>query len=151
MIIDDLSNIEKYQDLDDLIFLGMKFLQDTDFSFLVNGRYEIMGDSIYANVMNYDTAKDRTLLEAHEKYIDLQYLIMGSEIIGVAPVSEMEKCVSQKPEEDCWMYEGNSGKFNLMHGSFALIYPNEAHITGLFDGVATTCRKCVVKIKHNKT
>ncbi len=45
-------------------------------------KYELQGDDIFAQVSSYKTrTKDSALLETHNKYIDIQVVLIGREII----------------------------------------------------------------------
>ena len=66
---------------------GIEWLQSTDLAALPLGRQEIDGDKVYANVQEYET-KETFGIEAHRRYIDIQMLVFGKEILGVIPVSD---------------------------------------------------------------
>ena len=86
MIFDTLENIKNYEGLG-RVYTALKFLADTDFSKVELGRYELQGDDIFYMVQRYETDPDKTISEAHKKYIDIQYMVDGEEIIGVSPIS----------------------------------------------------------------
>ena len=51
-------------------------------------RYDIDGDNLYATVSEYITKNEEDAkFEAHQKYIDIQYVISGKEIMSIAPLS----------------------------------------------------------------
>ena len=43
MILDKISNVQLYADMHPTIVRALKYLRDTDFTKLPNGRYEIAG------------------------------------------------------------------------------------------------------------
>ncbi|MBR4758462.1 MAG: YhcH/YjgK/YiaL family protein, partial [Bacteroidaceae bacterium] len=59
------------------------FLKHTDLSALSLGRHEI-GQGCYANVQEYET-KTTSKYELHRRYIDVQLLGFGEELVYVAP------------------------------------------------------------------
>jgi biofilm protein TabA len=64
---------------------GLEYIKQTDFSRIKNGKYEIDGTKVkvYAMVQEYRTApKDSRPPEAHLKYIDIQYVLEGIDVIG---------------------------------------------------------------------
>ena len=64
------------------------FLKSNDLSKLEIKRYDIDGDNLYAPVSEYLTKNEEdAMFEAHRKYIDIQYVITGSEQMSVAPIS----------------------------------------------------------------
>lgn len=85
MIYDTLENIHLYDGIQPGVVRGLRFLAETDFSKLADGRHEIDGDDVFANLMSYDSRAVNDTPEAHRAYIDIQYLISGVELVGVAP------------------------------------------------------------------
>ena len=55
MIIDELTNMEFYQGLEDQLYKGLAFLEETDAVPLPVGRYEIEGEEMSALVQEYET------------------------------------------------------------------------------------------------
>ena len=86
MIFDTLENIKNYEGLG-RVYTALEFLAKTDFSQMELGRYELDGGNILYMVQTYETDPDKTISEAHKKYIDIQFMVDGEEIIGVAPIS----------------------------------------------------------------
>ena len=89
MIIDKIENFGCYQSINSRFKIAQNFLESTNFASLPVGRHEISGDEIYAMVFKYDT-KDAELnkLEAHKKYIDIQYVAEGKENVGVSTLDK---------------------------------------------------------------
>ena len=86
--------------------------------------------------------------EAHKKYIDIQFLISGAELMGVGPLEEMDREVEARPEGDIWFYNGPLSQLLLAGDRFAALWPGDAHAPGIaLDGKPAPCRKCVVKVK----
>ena len=77
MIYDTLENREIYRKVHPGVALGLDFLAKTDFSKLEDGRYELDGDRVFANLMSYETKPANELPEAHREYIDIQFLVEG--------------------------------------------------------------------------
>ncbi len=146
MIFDTLENIKNYEGLD-RVYTALEFLAKTDFSQIELGRYELDGDNIFYMVQAYETDPDKTVSEAHKKYIDIQFMVDGEEIIGVAPISCEKTETEAKPENDVWFYECKTEPLTLFSGSFMVLYPNDLHCPGVSVSKPKTCRKVVVKVK----
>ncbi len=144
MIFDNLKHVDNYKGLGD-VYTALKFIAQTDFSTYELGKY-VLNDNIYFMVQEYQTAV-KSVSEIHEKYIDIQLLLSGNEIIGVAPIDIEKELVEAKPEKDVWKYSCKTQPIALSAGEFMVLYPNELHMPGatLTDSVA--CRKVVVKVK----
>ena len=147
MIFDTLKNVDNYKGLG-RVYDALKFLSETDFSKIELGRYELDGDNIFYMVQSYDTDPDKTISEAHKKYIDIQYMVEGEEIIGVADISEDKELTEAKEENDVWCYDCKTEPLVLSTGKYMVLYPNDLHCPGVAtNGTALTCRKVVVKVK----
>ena len=146
MIFDTLKNIDNYKGLG-RVYTALEFLKETDFNKMDLGRYELDGDNIYYMVQAYDTDPQKTVAEAHKKYIDIQFMVKGEELIGVAPF-ECEKTETQAiPENDVWFYDCKTEAITLIENSFMVLYPNDLHCPGVATkGEALTCKKVVVKV-----
>jgi YhcH/YjgK/YiaL family protein len=99
-------------------------------------------------VQSYDTDPEKTIAEAHKKYIDIQFMVKGEELIGVAPIGYDEKETEAKPENDVWFYECKTEQITLIENSFMVLYPNDLHCPGVAtNNKPMTCKKVVVKVK----
>lgn len=146
MIFDTLENIKNYKGLG-RVYTALKFLAETDFSKVELGRYELQGDDIFYMVQRYETDPDKTISEAHKKYIDIQFMVDGEEIIGIAPFSCPKIETEAKPENDVWFYECKTEPLTLFKNSFMVLYPNDLHCPGVAVDGAKNCHKVVVKVK----
>ena len=147
MIFDTLKNIDNYKGLG-RVYTALEFLKNTDFNTMELGRYELDGDNIFCMVQSYDTDPQKTIAEAHKKYIDIQFMVKGEELIGVAPIGFDEKETEAKPENDVWFYECKTEQITLIENSFMVLYPNDLHCPGVAtNNKSMTCKKVVVKVK----
>src|SRR5580704_4265576 len=93
MIFDKIENYAIYENISPLIKKAFEYLKQTDFSGMENGKYVVDGDDVFAILQEYDTKNDaHAKLEAHRKYIDVQYIISGEEFIGVRPLINQAPC-----------------------------------------------------------
>ena len=146
MIFDTLDNIKNYEGLGK-VYTALKFLSETDFTKMDLGRYELQGDDIFYMVQRYETDPNKTISEAHKKYIDIQFMVDGEEIIGVAPISCEKTETEAKPENDVWFYECKTEPLTLIKNSFMVLYPNDLHCPGVAVNEPLSCLKVVVKVK----
>lgn len=126
-----------------------KFLKDNDLSSLELKRYDIDGTEVYAPVSEYmSKSKDVARYEAHKKYIDLQYVISGKELIGVAPMSALKEVTEEYNEtkDIFFMTVNNPVERPANPDRFFLFFPDDLHCPGMMDGDSTMVKKVVVKI-----
>jgi len=147
MILDTLQNAQLYKNLDENLSLGLEYLQNTDFSSLEMGKYEIKGDEVFAILQSYDTKEvSDCRLEAHQKYVDIQYMVSGNEIMGVVPFANQE--ISEDlPENDVTFYKGAGLPILVEEGSFTIFFQTDVHAPGIKIETSTKIIKVVVKVK----
>ena len=100
MILDDLSNIQKYITVHPRFEKAFEYLISTDFEKIKPGKYQIDGEHIYAMVVNEDAVAmlDSTSeFECHNTYIDIQYVFGGVETVGY---KSRLTCVEPRGEYD---------------------------------------------------
>jgi YhcH/YjgK/YiaL family protein len=69
---------------------AIEFLRLHDILDLPDGKIGIEGERVLAIVQHYETIKTHApTFEYHQKYIDVQYIASGEEIIGWAPIARM--------------------------------------------------------------
>ena len=106
------------------------------------------GDKLFVSVQRYDSKVENHTPEAHKKYIDIQYLVSGQELMGVAPLEEMTEEVEARPDGDIWFYHGPVSNILLGGKRFVALWPQDAHAPCIaVDGKPMPCLKCVVKVQ----
>lgn len=105
------------------------FLRHTKLETLDTGKYILKGDSLFVIVDEYITQDvEERRYEAHRKYIDLQYIIKGEELIGVEKLAEVNLLESYDRKRDIAFYEKAEGNYRLAdHRVFFIFFPNDAH------------------------
>ncbi len=146
MVYDIIANYKNYE-ADTRVYQALKFLAETDLSEAEFGRYEIDGDNLYYLVQDYTPNIESIKPEAHRKYIDIQAILSGEEIIGIAPLSGPKTEVDARPEKDVWFYDCALQPLKLFAGSFMIFYPGDIHAPGIPGCDPVRCRKIVMKIK----
>ncbi|MHC1761921.1 MAG: YhcH/YjgK/YiaL family protein [Negativicutes bacterium] len=129
---------------------AITWLQINDLAALPTGRQEIDGEKLYALVSEYSTEpKEKRRAEAHRKYVDVQYIVKGTEIVGYSPMQEgLEVLEDKLVEKDAIFYKNPPGEVELIleTGMFAVLFPWEVHRPNCLRGEAAPVRKVVLKI-----
>ena len=148
MIIDKLSNSHLYSGLGESINKAFAYLKETDFSKMEIGKYEIDGDNIFALVNEYNT-KDATegKLEAHKRYIDLQFVAKGSELMGYAPLENQKVIDEYNEQNDIFFFSGKKSFTLVDEGMFAIFFPTDVHLPGIKVNEKSFVKKVVIKVK----
>jgi biofilm protein TabA len=129
---------------------AFKFLKDSDLPKLEPKRYDIDGDNLFATVSEYLTKNEETTnFEAHRKYIDIQYVISGKEIMNIAPLSSVKDIIIpyDATKDIEFMNVDRVVNHLATPGRLFIFFPGDAHRPGLKDGVSSQVRKIVIKLK----
>ncbi len=114
-----------------------------------DGRYELQ-NGIIANVMTYMTKPVQlTAFESHRKYIDVQYMVYGEELMVVEQIKDIkERVISDYDgDRDAVFYQHDGGNVQVLRaGSTAVLYPLDAHRGAIAVERPKKIRKIVVKI-----
>ena len=126
------------------------FLSNTDLSKLEVKRYDIDGNNLYALVSEYTSKnEDAADFEAHRKYIDIQYVISGKEIMEVTPLASLKKVMvpyDETKDIEFMTVEQKSGH-RADQNNFFIFFPSDAHRPGMKDGPNSPVKKIVIKLK----
>ena len=145
MILDTLAESELIYPLYYSIEKAFVFLRSTDLNSLPIGRIYLDGDAVYASVQEYQTKPvDQGKWESHRRYIDIQYLVFGAELINYQNLSKM-KLGDYDSERDFQSMTGEGQLIELAAGSFMAFFPQDAHMPGLTQDSPSSVKKVVVK------
>lgn len=124
------------------------YLKNTDLNTLATGRHVIDGDNVYA-IVTEAPSKDyeKTAFESHRKYIDLQYVITGEEIMSKAPLPSVSINKPYDEKADIAFYTGEGMMYTVPAGTFMLFFPTEAHRPNITPGGNKVVKKIVIKVK----
>jgi biofilm protein TabA len=129
---------------------AIAYLRHTDFSNLAPGRFSIDGDKMIAIVQTPLTQPWETgMPEFHQRYIDIQYLLEGEEVIGFLPANpDLERVTDQLAERDIAFVhpQANETRLVLTPGMFAIFFPGELHKPCRLLNHAMQIKKVVIKI-----
>lgn len=126
---------------------AMDFIRDTNLNSLENGRHVLDGDNLFVNIVDSSMkTPQQARLEVHDRYIDVQVPLSGTEMFGV------------KPRKDCTMPDGEMDAENdilfyddpfdrtisVAPGSAVTFAPDTAHAPLIGEG---TIHKAIFKIR----
>ena len=146
MILDVLGNASRYLSLNTGFSKAIEFLLRPDLAELPVGSYEIYGRCVYAMVAkDQGRKKEDARLETHEKYIDIQLVLAGTDEMGWKPSSScIHPSSGYDPEADIqFLNDAPDLWFPVTAGMFAIFFPEDAHMPLISAG---QIHKVVVKI-----
>ncbi len=147
MIIDKIENVSTYKNIPDYAVDFIKRLSKD----IQKGRYSL-NNTDYANIESYTTKSvSDAKFEAHNKFIDIQILLEGTENIFYTDRAKLTEANPFDTEKDIVFYKENVAQSNyvtLDGTNFAMIFPHEAHAPQVqHNNQAQTVKKVVLKIK----
>jgi len=150
MIFDNIKNYKQYCCMHKNFQKAFDFLVNSDLKNMTDGKYQIDGDLIYANVQTLKTKPiEEKKWEVHRDYIDIQYLITGKEKMGYGLLKDYSNVVVPYDKEKDIEFL-NGAKFNFVdvfEENFVIFYPNDVHAPMLSVNDVEEIKKVIVKIK----
>jgi len=145
MIIDVLSNCEKYISLHKDFKLVFDYIKNHDLSKMECGRHEIRGNEVFFNLQEYET-KPVQKLEAHKKYIDIQVVAAGNELMGYTNIGNTTLSEAYDEVKDIMFLKGDVDKVSADNKTFIIFYPEDAHMPALAANEPKHVKKAIFKI-----
>ncbi len=160
MILDRLTNADRYTSLHPSFARAFAYLRDVNWVPLISqaqgaerhtARHRIDGDRLCVSV-DYAQGRGRegARLEAHRRYIDIQFTIDGDEEIGWKPLDACgAAAVAYDDARDVLFFSDRPDSWlSLPAGRFAIFFPDDAHAPLAGRGMLT---KAIVKIAIDQT
>ncbi len=147
MIVGNIKNAERYYSINENFKAAFEFLKTLDKT--SSGSYEFegfRGGISEPKTSDFDENGNDTLFEAHKKYLDIHYVIEGSEGIGYAHIDTLSPTTEYNEEDDYILLSGRKDKVILNKGDFCIVFPEDAHAPAMC-GTESYLKKTVVKIK----
>jgi YhcH/YjgK/YiaL family protein len=149
MIVDTLKNASKYYNVHPLFAPAFDYILTTDLGLAETGRSDIDGDNlkaIFSSKKGMTAAESLAKFECHNKHIDIQVCIRGTEQFGWKP---RENCTIENggynAEKDVQLYSDEPDMFfQLTDGQFAIFFPEDVHAPMIGDN---EIKKLVIKVK----
>lgn len=130
MIIDAGRFCHAYQSLHPLFERAFRFLADSDLRAFAPGRHPVDGDRLYLSVDHVQgRGRAGARLEAHRRYIDIQYTIEGEEEIGWMPLASCGALAHPFDEaKDVGFFATRPTTWLAVPaGTFVVFFPQDAH------------------------
>ena len=131
---DEIKNqlMEEYK-MEQKLARALELIEDLDWETVECGRYDV-DDELYYMVQEYETKyPDQARYEAHEKYVDIQYIVKGVERMEFAETSKLKVTEKYNPEKDVkFLAEPKVIDASIVEaGDYRIFYPEDAHRPGL--------------------
>jgi len=128
---------------------ALEIIEELDWETVECGRYDV-DDELYYMVQEYETKyPEQARYEAHEKYVDIQYIVKGIERMEFAETSKLKVTESYNPEKDVKFLEEPKviDASIVEEGDYRIFYPEDAHRPGLcVNNTPAKVKKILAKI-----
>lgn len=126
-------NSKQNADLKARVDKAINYILTLDHKNIKVGTYQVSEDFFYIVKEIETQPREHCIFESHRKYIDIQWVIEGQMAIETADVSilNIEKEYDSEKDVVLWVKKDNLMKTVLTSGSYAVLYPNNAHISAL--------------------
>lgn len=148
MLFDDIHNFFHYTRKNGPSLMAYDFIVNYLKNPLPPGRYEIDGDNIFANILEYDSVPNDKDYEVHKRYTDFQFIVSGEEVVYWEQMDKLTPTVPYDEEADVAFFKGGDHfcRSALREGQFAVFYPDEPHKPSCQIDGPTHVQKIVIKI-----
>ena len=137
---------EQYMSNQEVWDSAFSFLKNQPLSELVVGKYSILGDRVFATISEAPAReKDTTIWESHRQYIDIHYVIRGSDQIGITDSTQAK--IIKPYTVDATHYTA-AGKFYKSDPSiFFILFPTDLHKPNIKLNDNQLVKKLVIKVQ----
>jgi len=146
IIINKLQHAERYFKMHPAFEKAFMFLRQNGLAELPAGRHEIDGDRLFC-IISKGPGRSRAeaKLEAHRKYIDIQYVIAGTDEMGFKPTADCKVIDTEyDADKDIEFFKDKPDSWTQVPaGSFVIFFPQDAHAPLVSSG---EIHKAVLKI-----
>ena len=130
IIINQLQHAERYFKMHPEFEKAFTFLRRDDLAELPAERYEIDGDRLFCMISKGPgRSRAEAKLEAHRKYIDIQYVIAGTDEMGWKPTADCKVIdTNYDADKDIMFFKDQPDSWTpVPAGSFVIFFPQDAH------------------------
>jgi YhcH/YjgK/YiaL family protein len=151
MILSDIYNWDKEKPAFNKVFHKVvQYIRSHELKNFDPGTYEIEGKNLYVMIQDVVTVTpEERRAENHARYIDIQYLIEGEEVIKVARQNERNQPIdNQLDSNDVLFYDvvENEMTITMQPGMFIVLFPDDLHRASCSVKGGERIKKAVFKI-----
>jgi len=146
IIINKLQHAERYFKMHSAFEKAFAFLRQDGLAELPATRYEIDGDRLFCMISKGPgRSRSEAKLEAHRKYVDIQYVIAGTDEMGWKHAADCKTIDTEyDADKDIMFFKDEPDSWTQVQaGSFVIFFPQDAHAPLVSSG---EIHKAVLKI-----
>ena len=151
MILDTLSNLDRYASLHPLFPRAIEFIRCNDLNALTVGIHPIIANQLFVIVEeSQGRSRDEANLECHRRYIDIQLVLEGTDEMGWKPLADCQQSVSDySAERDIQFFSDAADAWiSTPANAYCIFFPEDAHAPLVSTG---KIRKLIFKVAVTAT
>ncbi len=148
MIFGNIQNLEEYPFLEKEIMECFAYAGSHDLTAFETGTHEIDGQRLFVNIVEYTTtAPENRFWEAHKQYLDVHFMLSGTEQIDLNFIRNMEQ--KEFVEQDDFLpLEGpKNSSVVLKENDFLICFPSDGHRTAVAVNEPVAIKKAIFKVR----
>ncbi len=148
MIFGNINRPEDYSFAEEKISECFRFAETRDLADYEKGSYEIDGDRLFVNIVEYTTTTpEERFWEAHRNYLDVHLMLRGTEQIDLGFIRHMTP--GDFVEKDDFLpVEGEKNSSVVLNdGDFLVCFPGDAHRTAVAAEEPQKIKKAIFKVR----
>ena len=125
-----LSPHDSADDIKHRVNQAIEYLKGLQISEEDYGKKVIVNDDFFFTVQHYTTKSEKDCgLESHKKYIDIQLMLQGEEVMDICDTSRLSIKTEYDEEKDImfWNIPSRMARTTLKTGDYIVLYPENAH------------------------
>ena len=150
MILDRIDNSDFYAALHPQLAKAFDVLKNGKLGRKRAGKYAIDGEKVYYIISRYKTKPmSEGKLETHKKYIDIQVVLKGEEVLGYADINGLTVAEKYDKTRDIAFFT-QPGKMTtavLKPGLFCILFPQDARLPCCQSEKPADVKKVVIKVR----
>jgi len=128
MILGKQKNLSRYKGISPLLDQAIEAASVLTAE-AAEGKTELCGDKLFYTVSATPAKpKEQGKFEAHRRYADLQVILRGDEVLGIAETGECKVTTPYDESRDIAFMTGEGDFLSLKTGDFYLLFPEDAHM-----------------------
>ena len=130
MILDTLSNIDRYASLHPLFPRVIEFIRNSNLNALTVGIHPIIAEQLFVIVEEaHGRSRAEAQLECHRKYIDIQLVLEGRDEMGWKPLAECQQPVSDySAAKDIQFFTDTADAWiSTPANAYCIFFPQDTH------------------------
>ena len=157
MILDKIQNRSIYEAVHKNFGYAFDMIENAVKKDLPVGKYvfedssKVQEGDLWISVQEYETKpREEKKFEGHQKYIDIQFIVSGKEVMEVSDLTRMTEKSDYDAAKDVQFFnpKADTTKLILQAGDWAIFFPEDIHMPGVSPEEGNVAvKKIVAKVK----